>query len=157
MSSESAMMGSCLCGAIRFSVRLPSLFCVHCHCSICRRFHGAAFGTWFGVPNPQFSLETGEADLCRFRSSDHGMRSFCRRCGSPLFFESIRHPDRIEIALASMRDSIDRKPEAQIYFDDRASWVVPGDDLAGLGGASSVDPVKGEGPGLASSLKCNAR
>ena len=145
MSSALTMTGSCLCRAIRFSVRPPSLFCAHCHCSICRRFHGAAFGTWFGVPHGQFSLEEGEANLVHFQSSDHGTRSFCGRCGSPLFFESTRHPDRIEIALAAMHDPIDRHPEVHMHFDDRASWVAVNDDLPRFGGASGLDPIDGDG------------
>ncbi len=145
MSGDTAATGSCLCGAIRFSVRFPSLFCAHCHCSICRRSHGAAFGTWFGVPRDQFSVEAGQADVGRFRSSEHGTRFFCIRCGSPVFFESTRNPERIEIPLASMRDSIDRQPDAHIYFDDRASWVAVSDDLPRLGGASGLDPLEGKG------------
>ena len=34
--------GSCLCGAVRFEVTLPSKFCAHCHCGNCRKAHGAA-------------------------------------------------------------------------------------------------------------------
>jgi hypothetical protein len=137
--------GSCLCGVIHFFVRPSSLFCAHCYCSICRRFHGAGFGTWFGVPRNQFSLEVGETNLVRFRSSDHGTRFFCDCCGNPVFFESSRNPERIEIPLASMHDSIDRQPDVHIYFDDRASWVLVNDDLPRLGGASGLDPIKGEG------------
>lgn len=144
-SSAPMATGSCLCGAIRFSVHRPSLFCVHCHCSICRRFHGAGFGTWFAVPHAQFSLETDEADLVRFRSSDHGTRFFCGRCSSPLFFESSHHPDRIEVALAAMHGPIDRRPEAHMHFDDRASWVVVNDELPRLGGPSGVNPIKADG------------
>jgi hypothetical protein len=145
MPTDPTTTGSCLCGAVRFSLRLPSLFCAHCHCSICRRSHGAAFGTWFGVLRDQFSVEAGEADIGSFRSSDHGTRFFCIRCGSPVFFESTRNPERIEIPLTSIHDSIDRQPEAHIYFDDRASWVVVNDDLPRLGGTSGLDPIEGEG------------
>ena len=37
--------GACLCGAVQFEVTLPTLGCCHCHCSICRRFCGAGYGT----------------------------------------------------------------------------------------------------------------
>jgi hypothetical protein len=124
-------------------VRLPSLFCGHCHCSICRRSHGAAFGTWFGVPDDQFSLEAGEVGIGSFRSSDHGTRLFCDRCSSPVFFRSSRHPERVEIPLAAMNDLIDRGPEVHIFFDDRAEWVGVSDDLPPLGGPSGLDSVEG--------------
>lgn len=80
----------------------------------------------------------------RFRSSDHGTRSFCGRCGSPLFFESTRHPDRIEIALAAMHGPIDREPEAHMHFGDRASWAVVCGELPRLGGASGLEPSRDE-------------
>src|SRR2546422_8604105 len=69
--SEARVPGSCFCGTVRFSARLPSLFCGHCHCSRCRRSHGAGYVTWFAVPRDALLLESGEADLARFRSSDH--------------------------------------------------------------------------------------
>src|SRR5207247_2232813 len=81
----------------------------------------------------QFVLESGEAELARFRSSDHGTRSFCRRCGSSLFCESTRHPDQIDIVLANTHGPIDRPPQFHVYFDDRADWVVVNDGLPRLG------------------------
>jgi hypothetical protein len=93
--NPTSVPGSCLCGAIRFEVTLPTRFCVHCHCSMCRRNHGAAFVTWFGVPKTSFRVTSGEANLTRYQSSDHGNRSFCSRCGTSLFCELDRDPDTI--------------------------------------------------------------
>ena len=41
--------GSCFCGAIEYEITLPTLFAGHCHCSMCRRIHAAAYVTWLGV------------------------------------------------------------------------------------------------------------
>jgi len=139
--SDTRVAGSCLCGAIRFCIALPTLFCGHCHCTICQRNHGAAFVTWFAVPRSQFHLETGETGLVRFRSSDHGTRSFCGRCGSSLFCESSRHPDQVDVVLANMEAPIDRPPEAHLYFDDRAAWVKADDGLPRLGGGTGPEPI----------------
>jgi hypothetical protein len=106
--------GSCFCGAIRFTAEMPTIFCGHCHCSMCRRSHGAGYVTWFAVPRGQFLLGTGEAQLVRFRSSDHGTRSFCGRCGSTLFCETTHYPDMVDIVLANMVDPIDRAPQARL-------------------------------------------
>ena len=140
--SGARVSGKCLCGSVRFTVQLPSLSCGHCHCSMCRRNHGAGFVTWIAVPRTQFVLEAGEADLTRFRSSDHGTRSFCARCGSSLFCESSHHPEIVDIVLANLNGPIDRPPESHIYFDDRADWVVVNDGLPRLGGASGREPIK---------------
>ena len=86
--------GSCLCGRVRFEATMPSIFCAHCHCSICRRSHGAGFVTWFSVPKIQLRIVAGESELVRFQSTDHGTRSFCGTCGSSLFFESTLDAER---------------------------------------------------------------
>ena len=133
--------GRCFCGAVRFVVEMPTQFCGHCHCSMCRRMHGAGYVTWFAVPPSQFRLTSDAADVVEFASSDHGTRSFCRRCGTSLFCVSTKHPDQFDIVLAAMDEPIDREPEMHIYFDDRASWIAIGDELPRLGGVSGVEPI----------------
>ena len=138
---EDGTSGSCLCGAVRFSIRAPTLFCGHCHCSMCQRSHGAGYVTWFAVQRSQFALESGDRELTRFRSSDHGTRSFCSRCGSSLFCESTRHPDVVDVVLANMHGPIDRVPECHFYFDDRAKWVVVNDGLPRRGGVTGLESI----------------
>jgi len=75
---------------------------------MCRRAHGAGYVTWLAVPRGQFSLDKGDEQLVRFRSSHHGTRSFCGRCGSTLFCETTHYPDMVDIVLANMNDPIDR-------------------------------------------------
>ena len=141
MPKGTEVTGACLCGALRFRVELPALFCVHCHCSMCRRGHGAGFVTWFAVPRDRFRIEAGAESMRRYASSDHGTRSFCERCGSSLFCESERQPDHIDIVLANMEAPIDLLPQSHAWFDHRASWVVTPDDLPRLGGQSGLEPL----------------
>ena len=138
--SDERVKGSCLCGAVRFSVELPSVFCGHCHCSMCQRAHGAGYVTWFAVKREQLSLQAGE-DLERFKSSDHGTRSFCRRCGSSLFCESTQHPDQVDIVLANMLGPIDRPPQVHVHFGSRADWIEVEDGLPRLGGETGMEPI----------------
>lgn len=141
MSSARRVPGACLCGGVRFTVTLPTLFCAHCHCSMCRRNHGAGYVTWFAVPPAQLVVESGSDQLVRYESSVHGSRSFCRRCGSSLFCESTHDPDRVDIALGAMHEPIDREPQLHTYFDSRASWITVGDDLPRLGGKTGLEPL----------------
>jgi len=141
MTTRDRFTGSCFCGVVRFSVRPPTTFCGHCHCTMCRRNHGAGYVTWFAVSHTQFTLDHGEEDLARYRSSDHGTRSFCRRCGSSLFCESTNHPEIIDIVLANMHEGIDRAPSCHIYFDDRVDWVAVEDGLPRLGGKTGTEPI----------------
>jgi len=107
---------------------------------MCRRAHGAGFVTWFAVPPEQVSFEQGESELVRFDSSSHGARSFCGRCGSTLFCDSSKHPNRLDIVLANMEGPIDLRPQLHTYFDDRADWVEVNDTLPRLGGGSGLEP-----------------
>ncbi len=139
---EQKVSGACLCGSVRFHVELPSLFCAHCHCSMCRRHHGAGYVTWFGVERGRLFVDAGDGELERYASSDHGTRSFCRRCGSSLFFESTHHPERVDVVLANMDGAIDREPQLHVHFDDRAPWVTVSDGLPRLGGRTGMEPCK---------------
>lgn len=141
MGDPERVSGGCLCGAVRFEVQLPSLFCAHCHCSMCRRNHGAGFVTWFAVAPERLSIARGADALVRHQSSEHGSRSFCGRCGSSLFCENTSYPDRVDIALGAMDGPIDRPPQAHTYFDSRASWISVADDLPRLGGKTGFEPL----------------
>ena len=132
--------GACLRGAVRFEIELPTLFCAHCHCSMCRRAHGAGYVTWFGVPPERFRITAGEETLVRYLSSEHGARRFCGACGSTLFFESSEYPDQVHVVLANMHAPIDRQPEFHVFVDDRAEWVRIGDELPRMGGETGMEP-----------------
>ncbi|MEN8158608.1 MAG: GFA family protein [Myxococcota bacterium] len=140
-SASASVTGACLCGAVRFRITPPTLFCAHCHCSMCRRNHGAAYVTWFGIPRDRLVVEAGADQLVRHASSDHGTRSFCGRCGSSLFCESTRHADHVDVVLANLDGPIDRAPEMHVHFDSRASWTDVRDELPRLGGETGVEPL----------------
>ena len=141
MNEPSTFSGRCLCGAVRFQVAPPTKWCAHCHCSLCRRAHGAAFVTWFGVNRSQFDLLEGEDHLTWFRSTPPARRGFCSNCGSTVFFESKNWPGEIHIARAMMESSIDREPAAHVFFDTHVSWIEVGDDLRRLGGPSGTESL----------------
>lgn len=132
MATPNGVTGACLCGAVRFRVTFPTLFCGHCHCSMCRRNHGAGYVTWIGVPRPQLVLEQGADALVTYESSDTGTRKFCGRCGTALFCENTRHADHVDVPLGVMDGPIDRDPQVHIFFDCRAPWVAIGDSLPRL-------------------------
>jgi hypothetical protein len=132
MESKSEFVGECLCGAVRFAAIPPSLFCAHCHCDFCRRAHGAAFVTWFGVPEGQFTFLGGNDHVTWYASSKQGLRGFCVKCGSTLFYKSSLSPGEVHIALANMKGSIDRPPDLHVFFDAHVDWFEFHDDLPRL-------------------------
>ncbi len=141
--ADASVTGSCFCGAVAFEIDLPTLFCGHCHCSMCRRPHGASFVTWTAVPPEQFRIKEGEGELTTYQSSHHGRRQFCRTCGSQLFCwhegEDGTPPKMIDVTLASLHGAIDREPAVHVFYDSRADWTVVHDALPKRGGESGTE------------------
>ena len=102
--SETPIQGGCLCGEVAFEVTPPAKFCSHCHCTMCRRAHGAPFVTWVGMPEAQVRVVKGQGTLMRYRSSPGGSRSFCGKCGTQLFCQNDHAPGLIDVTRASMPD-----------------------------------------------------
>ena len=122
-ASAVAARGACHSGAVRFVARFPSRFVAHCHCASCRRAHGAAFVTWVGFPSAQVEVTSGREDLAAHESSPNTRRSFCRVCGSKLFFESDKWPGETHVALAAFDDPVDRAPQGDVFFEEHVSWL----------------------------------
>lgn len=133
--------GGCLCGAVRFEVTLPSKWCAHCHCSMCRRAHGAGVVTWFGMHEERFRIIEGEEQLVRFASSARAWRGFCRRCGSTMLFGGERWPGEVHVALANLEGQLDRAPTANVYWDVHVTWIEGMEALKKLGGESGNEPI----------------
>ena len=137
--------GSCFCGVVAFEIDLPTVFCGHCHCSMCRRPHGSSFVTWTAVPMAQFRITQGEDRLQVYDSSEHGRRQFCGTCGSQMFCWHLQNdqatPEVINVTLASLQAPIDRAPEGHYYYDSRAEWTVVNDDLPKFGGETGSEPL----------------
>ena len=142
MNDSSRFSGGCLCGAVRFEVTAPSKWCTHCHCSLCRLAHGAAFVTWFGVEKEQFSFLQGKSAVSWHQSTKQAQRGFCSVCGSTMFFESERWAGETHIVLAAMDGPIDRSPRAHVFYDSHVDWVELGDGLPRRGGPTGVEALE---------------
>jgi hypothetical protein len=87
--------GSCLCGAVSFTVTgdLPPPDA--CHCTQCRKQSGH-FWASTDVPRAAVTI-TGDDRLTWYQSSAKVRRGFCATCGAFLFFDP---PARDWIAIA---------------------------------------------------------
>lgn len=80
--------GSCLCGELKYEVSAEIQSVSHCHCSMCRKAHGAAFATYGSVLRENHRFVSGIAQLRSHRSSKLVTRMFCAICGSPMLWQS---------------------------------------------------------------------
>ena len=130
------VMGSCLCGAVRFEVRGPFLRASHCHCSRCRKHSGTAVCTQARVRRESFRLLAGEGALRVYRPAPGAaVKAFCTICGSSLFGGSWPEGEEISIRLGAFDDDPGIRPQYHTFVDSRAPWDTIGDDLPQFPGA----------------------
>lgn len=132
--------GGCLCGAVRWAVDGEPKFVAHCHCSQCRRAHGAPLVTYAGFREEQFAVTAGPEHLKAFNSETGATRSFCSQCGSTLLFASPRWAGEVHVSLVSFDESRNLKPRGHFYVDHGASWFPITDDLPQYGGEDGASP-----------------
>ena len=121
MGTRESVNGACLCGAVNFKAMLPSKWCAHCHCSLCRKAHGAGYVTWVGFGQEQVAVSGDELEW--YESSPAAQRGFCKRCGSTVFFRSEQWAGELHIALGCIDDPIDKAPAANAFFDAHVEWM----------------------------------
>ncbi|MBC7983813.1 MAG: GFA family protein [Candidatus Obscuribacterales bacterium] len=121
------LTGQCYCGFVRYTVGGVPCNETNCHCSICRRTSGAPFVAWFSIPVSTFNIIAGE--LRRFSSSDHGERTFCPRCGTPLTFRSSRSPHELDVTTCSLANPEQVAPKDHTRTSSKLSWVKLADGL----------------------------
>ena len=121
--------GSCLCKRVRFEIHGKFGETSHCHCSMCRKATGAAFGTYASVRADNFRVVAGEELILRYKSSPGVERTFCSRCGSTLQFISQKNPGMVEVALGVLDDDPGIKVPRHIFVASKAPWFEIADGL----------------------------
>lgn len=115
--------GSCLCGQVRYSVTTEIADVSHCHCSMCRKAHGAAYATYANVPSNFHKFVEGQEHLRVFNSSGHTERIFCAVCGSPLLWRNeVEFPGTASFPLGSLDTPFKTTTERHIYVASKAPW-----------------------------------
>ncbi|NNC99649.1 MAG: GFA family protein [Gammaproteobacteria bacterium] len=121
--------GSCLCQGVQFEVDQIEPRMAHCHCSMCRKFHGAAFATYGEARKNNFRWLRGEQLLKSYTAKNRSTRRFCQNCGSSLTFAPAKQNDFVEFALASLDTEIKQTPDAHVFTAYKADWYKIIDDL----------------------------
>lgn len=143
LSNPEWVPGACACGAVTFEIQFPARWAWHDHGGPSRRAHAAAYATYVGSWRKRFRLTGGEEALARFRDDDAATtRSFCARCGTPLFYERDSSPHMINIPRALFAARVGREPRYHAGLTPQRDW---GPDWAYHG--EPLKPLKGY-PGI---------
>lgn len=129
MLTQAPYLGQCLCGVVQYEFDTLFPLMGHCHCSMCRKFHGAAFATLGAVPKAEFHWTQGERELQSYTADNQTIRRFCRHCGSSMSFEAPSDASLIEISLGTLDTPIPHQPDVHIFTKFKADWYPIEDRL----------------------------
>ncbi len=121
--------GSCLCGAVRFTVQgaLPPPDA--CHCRNCRK-HSGHYLAGTDVPRAALTVH-GEDQLRWYASSEKVRRGFCATCGCSLFFDpldTVKH-DWIGVSMGAFDTPTETRLKVHIFVADKGDYYDIADGL----------------------------
>lgn len=117
--------GGCQCGRVRYRVRGEPLSLAVCHCTLCQRQSGSAFGMSLMVPAESFELLSGE--LASFTvTCDSGRTkecAFCPACGTRIHHRGALDPSVVSLKPGTLDDPSGLVPGLHIWTRSRQAWV----------------------------------
>jgi hypothetical protein len=123
------LRGSCLCGGVQYEITGALSGALNCHCSMCRKAHGAAFRSRAQVRAVEFRWLKGEELVTYFESSPGNHRGFCRVCGSPLLSRFDQNPSFYGLPLGALDDDPQVRPTLHVFVGNKAPWYEITDNL----------------------------
>ncbi|MEM9320318.1 MAG: GFA family protein [Pseudomonadota bacterium] len=120
---KSDLNGSCLCGAITYSVSGPLRPVIACHCTQCRKTSGHHVAATSVARNHLAVRGT----VTWFVSSGRAKRGFCGTCGSNMFWDGAGQ--NVSIFAGTFDDDLGVELAAHIYCADKGSYYRITDNL----------------------------
>jgi hypothetical protein len=132
-----SLTGSCLCGAIKYTVDAPVSELRACHCTHCQKSSGAAGTVNAVVPTAAFKITQGRPKRYDAKA-DSGRtlyRFFCGDCGSPIYGQREINTANVVVVRAGTLDNAgDMKITANIWTKSARPWA-------------HIDPASAQNPG----------
>ncbi|MEM7206974.1 MAG: GFA family protein [Pseudomonadota bacterium] len=110
---------SCLCGDVRWEFSGDPVHAFNCHCKMCRKAHGTAFGTYWFLNDEQFQWTSSTETVVHYRSSHLLVRSFCGVCGSVVPYGTA--PDE-QLVVPGGCHTEGKKSDCHIFVNFSAPW-----------------------------------
>jgi hypothetical protein len=134
--------GSCLCGAVRFTIAAEALGSRLCWCRDCQRL--AANGT-ANAMFPSAALQVTGATGQHQKTADSGntvTRRFCPACGTQLFSDSTGRPGITVVRLGTLDDPSSITPTANIWSASAPAWACLDESLERFEKAPPAAPAR---------------
>jgi len=131
--------GACVCGAVQLEIDLPVFWAWHDHSKASQRAQGCAYATYIGCWKSRVRVVKGRKNISAFEEpKTRAVRSFCTKCGTPLFYDRVRAPKMVNIPRALFDARTGREPLYHIAMDEAPEWEYRGESLAPLKGYPGV-------------------
>src|SRR6185312_7407697 len=99
----------------------------------------APYATYVGTWRSRFRILEGCERITRFEEPHtRATRSFCARCGTPLFYERASAPKWVNIPRALFSGRTGREPRYHLSIQDKVDWAYMGEPLGPLKGYLGV-------------------
>ncbi|MDH3327505.1 MAG: GFA family protein, partial [Gammaproteobacteria bacterium] len=121
--------GECLCGVVKYKYTGETGQVINCHCSECRKWHGAAYRTRTVGSKSKFVWVSGEDNVGRYEGQPNAIKTFCKECGSNLISLYKDNEDLIGLPLGGIEGARSLKPTCHVFVDYKADWHSIEDDL----------------------------
>ena len=96
-----------------------------CHCTDCQRQTGSPFSVIVGVPRSAFNVKGSTLASFATVGTDHGgetQRSFCNKCGSPVFSIAAVAPELAFIKAGTLDDGSWIEPAIEAWTGSAQPW-----------------------------------
>ncbi len=120
--TTTTLTGSCLCNSVRYKVSGCFNHFFLCHCQRCQKGTGSAHAANLFASDGELQWLSGTDLVSVFRLPEtRHMRSFCRKCGSPLPFAQTEY-NLLVVPAGSLDMPPPLAPEAHLFVASRATW-----------------------------------
>lgn len=128
--TQQNLTGSCLCGALRYSLDGEPVHFYHCHCSRCRKSSGTghASNIFISGGTLQWTGDTASIASYRLPKAERFTRTFCKTCGGPLPIE-IPSLNMVMIPAGTLDTEPNIAPQARIFQDSKSDWSCRSDEI----------------------------
>lgn len=85
MEQEGSYMGSCFCGAVKFTVTGEPVASGYCHCDSCRSWSAAPVNAFTLWKPDAVQVVQGADKIGTYNKTDRSYRKWCKSCGGHLY------------------------------------------------------------------------
>ena len=123
--------GKCLCGAVKVKVTAEHDEVGVCHCEMCRRWSSGPMM----IVHVGKDLEiSGEENITAFPSSEWGERSFCKKCGTNLYYRLVESGEYM-LSVGLLENQQGLKMINQIFVDEQPDFYELANETNKMTGA----------------------